>query len=243
MTRLNKFHLTLSGDSKVNLIKDYANYNKHLVIKEVAAGKDAKLNGDNLDIFVTTNDIRMSNHNKDYHFFATDWTPYRVTEQDFNENDGVQEAINRTIDLQPTSKNVLISDSDYRTFVHYLAQLLGREMAKTCTKWLDSVVPKHIEHSLSDIMSRKTLSYRLPILLKNEAKYDDCIQIMESYVTMVTDWYNKAGRGWIISIRLLKCCQFPGVLFNVSLSLIILTSFILYLLKLYSIFKHRHFCV
>ncbi|CAG2220265.1 unnamed protein product [Mytilus edulis] len=45
---------------------------------EIARGKNGKINGDNLDIYVTTNDIRMTNKNKDYNCFASDWTAHRV---------------------------------------------------------------------------------------------------------------------------------------------------------------------
>ena len=44
----------------------------------ISAGKHGKFNGDNLDIYVTTNDIRMNNKNRDYHFFASDWTADRA---------------------------------------------------------------------------------------------------------------------------------------------------------------------
>lgn len=83
LSRLNRLHITTSAESKSNIIGECCeNREKHLK-KSVADGQNGKLNGDNVDIFVTTNDIRMSNKSKDYHFFATDYTPFRVTDEDF----------------------------------------------------------------------------------------------------------------------------------------------------------------
>ncbi|KAH3704200.1 hypothetical protein DPMN_079256 [Dreissena polymorpha] len=56
------------------------------------------------------------------------------------------------------------------------------------------VVPDHIPHHLEETMSRQTKSFTLPILLKNEAKYEDCVCIMDSYNQQMSDWYRKAGR-------------------------------------------------
>lgn len=43
------------------------------IIHDIASGLDGKLNGDNLDIRVTTNDLRLTNRDKDLHFFASDF--------------------------------------------------------------------------------------------------------------------------------------------------------------------------
>ncbi|XP_045194194.2 uncharacterized protein LOC123549824 [Mercenaria mercenaria] len=87
LSRLNKLHITMSVVSKGNIITEWGdNYGKRLK-KSIADGNDGKLNGDNVDIFVTTNDIRMTNRSKDYHFFATDFTPLKVTPEDFMKNE------------------------------------------------------------------------------------------------------------------------------------------------------------
>ncbi|WAR02018.1 hypothetical protein MAR_008576 [Mya arenaria] len=73
LAHLNKVHLMLSEESKRKLIQDFGD-------NAIAEGHDGKLNGDNLDIRVNTNDMRMdvTSRNKDYHFFATDFTLDRV---------------------------------------------------------------------------------------------------------------------------------------------------------------------
>ncbi|CAC5378815.1 unnamed protein product [Mytilus coruscus] len=76
--RLNKVHITMSDESKRHLMRDLSYHSDEMIKEHIAKGNDGKLNGDNLDIYVTTNDIRMENKNKDYHFFGSDITFDRV---------------------------------------------------------------------------------------------------------------------------------------------------------------------
>lgn len=78
LERLNQVHITLSHETKRNILNDFGEYSTEKIIQGIAQGKDGKLNGDNLDLYVTTNDVRMDNKSKDYHFFATDLTFDRV---------------------------------------------------------------------------------------------------------------------------------------------------------------------
>ena len=48
------------------------------MIRDLSNGHYGKLNGDNLDIRVNTNDIRMANKNTDYHFFASNFVIDRL---------------------------------------------------------------------------------------------------------------------------------------------------------------------
>ena len=53
-------------------------------------------------------------------------------------------------------------------------------------QWMEAVVSAHIEHPLEDIMYRETKVYPLPILLKNEIIYEDCICILDSYEQQIS---------------------------------------------------------
>ena len=75
--------------------------------------------------------------------------------------------------------------------------MIGRVLQGNLTHfhWLKKILPKHIPHEHQDEMSEKSSIHLLPIMLKNEAKYDDCVDIMDSYVKHIRDIYSKAGRG------------------------------------------------
>lgn len=200
LSRLNKLHITMSAESKRTLIKEYGNHTEEKVIRAIAKGHDGKINGDNVDIFVRTNDMRMDNKNKDYHFFASNWTPFRITQDDFVNNPVLIEKVSAPHNTFITSDRFTPSQQETQLFRDSLKVLIGRILVKHCCafKWAEPLLPKHIEHDLSEFMERKTESYRLPILLKNECKYDDCLDIMDSYVQNLMSWYNKAGRGYKI---------------------------------------------
>jgi hypothetical protein len=57
----------MSDSSKRHLIKEFGDALEENLVKDLCCGK---INGDNLDIRVNTNDIRMTNRDKNYHFFA-----------------------------------------------------------------------------------------------------------------------------------------------------------------------------
>ncbi|CAC5402478.1 unnamed protein product [Mytilus coruscus] len=78
-----------------------------------------------------------------------------------------------------------------------LKVILSRVIVNYCESfnWMKPIIPKHIQHPLQEVMSQKSSIHWLPIMLKNEAKYADCVQIMASYEDHLSTWYRKAGRG------------------------------------------------
>ena len=141
---------------------------------------NGKFNGDNLDLHIRTNDIRLQNRDQDYHIFASDWTCFRLLELDFTENAFLHERISREHLIPSDLEFLLPSSEELKLFRNSLCVLIGREFPTKLFKWMEDVVPSHIQHDLSDIMCQKTESFLLPILLKNEAEYEDCIDIMDS---------------------------------------------------------------
>lgn len=91
LQRLNSVHITLSESSKRNILRDFGAVLENKLIRDLSEGKNGKLNGDNLDIRVNINDIRMNNKNKDYHFFATNFVMNRISiEKEPNVQKGTQ---------------------------------------------------------------------------------------------------------------------------------------------------------
>lgn len=57
---------------------DLGKYCDEKIVQSLRSGRDGKINGDNLDFRVATHEIRMNVRAKDFHFFASDFTPYRM---------------------------------------------------------------------------------------------------------------------------------------------------------------------
>lgn len=152
---------------------------------------DGKINGDNLDIYVKTNDIRMNNKNKDLHYFATDFTFDRVRLDHLEDTTAVGDPNN--IDVQ-----MFIPSSDEKTlYRNSLKYLIGRELVQNIKglDWMNAIIPTHIPHDMEKVMCQKSKIFWLPLQLKNEMFHDQCIQIMNELEKHVNTIYSKAGRG------------------------------------------------
>lgn len=188
---LNKIHLTLSDNSKHRLLTEYADLWDHSLIQAISSGMDGKLNGDNLDIRVESNDIRVENKSKDFHFFASNWVADRVNVRTIPEDGPLRSVHNLTADA------FIPSSYEITTFKTCLKTLLARKIICYIDefKWMKKLVPEHIPHEYQAEMSEKSSIFTLPIMLKNEASYSDCIEIMDEYVQVTSRLYTKAGRG------------------------------------------------
>ncbi|XP_070574502.1 uncharacterized protein [Ptychodera flava] len=73
--------------------------------------------------------------------------------------------------------------------------MLGRMMMQNfkAFKWLETILPRHIPHPYSDTAQKKSTIIPLQIILKNEAKYEDCVTILEESVDMIQALYHGAG--------------------------------------------------
>ncbi|XP_062576937.1 uncharacterized protein LOC134238840 [Saccostrea cucullata] len=190
LERLNQVHITLSHETKRNILNDFGEYSTEKIIQGIAEGKDGKLNGDNLDLYVTTNDVRMDNRNQDYHFFATDLTFDRVDIRDLDDSKPVGDAENITY------KNFVPSPNEISKYKESLKVLLGRILCEYFDhfSWMKTIIPAHIPHDQKNAMSKKSEVFILPVLLKNETSLSDCIHILKSYEQQLISWYTKAGR-------------------------------------------------
>lgn len=66
-------------------------------------------------------------------------------------------------------------------------------------KWMSTVVPVHINHGYSAGMSQKSQVFQLPIQHKNEAKYEDILDIMDSYEKLLQKTFQES-HGLLLSV-------------------------------------------
>lgn len=173
------------------MLENFSDYSFDQIVRNCANGIDGKINGDNLDIYVKTNDIRMNNKNKDLHYFATDFTFDRVRLDHLEDTTAVGDPNN--IDVQ-----MFIPSSDEKTlYRNSLKYLIGRELVQNIKglDWMNAIIPTHIPHDMEKVMCQKSKIFWLPLQLKNEMFHDQCIQIMNELEKHVNTIYSKAGRG------------------------------------------------
>ena len=178
-------------------------YSDEKIVQSLTSGKDGKINGDNLDFRVSTHEMRMNVKSKDFHFFASDFTPDRINLSKYNDHGSIGNPNNVTVE------NFLPSAEEKKMYRESLKYILAREMVAFSEKfsWMKMCIPDHIPHELSEEMSQKSTPFLMPILLKNETSYSDCIDILSSYTSQLEDWYRRAGRGSLQFFMLLAFCS------------------------------------
>ncbi|XP_050396775.1 uncharacterized protein LOC126815254 [Patella vulgata] len=134
--------------------------------------------------------MRLSSREKDFHSFATDWTPYRVYASSLPNDKPLCNIDEINI------HSVVLNENEKAKFKQDLKILIAQEMVDVfhCFKWMNLVLPKNIPHEYEEEMSTKSHSHIMPVILKNEQKYDDCIDILQSYQEQTQRWYHESGR-------------------------------------------------
>ncbi|XP_048249938.1 uncharacterized protein LOC124128741 isoform X2 [Haliotis rufescens] len=133
----------------------------------------------------------MTNKSKDYHFFASDFVLDRVNVMHLPDN----APIGNTDQIGPD--HFLPNPEEIKKFRNCLKIFIARKLVHNISglSWMKSILPEHIPHDHQEEMSKRSSIFILPIMLKNESKYSDCIGIMDGYVEWINRWYAKAGRG------------------------------------------------
>ena len=187
--RMHKLGVTYSSRSKLNILDEMGKNADNTIIAalKTKAGKMVKITGDNCDFKVRTSQQTTESHHQDNHWFVSNLILPRICSEDI-------------CDIKPnvttlSYADVIPSPDDTKILQNSYKILIGRLFAERFEnfKWMSSIIPSHIPHPYSIQMSRKSSVFSLPIMFCNEAKYDDCMKIMDNYEREIADYYIKAG--------------------------------------------------
>ena len=160
-----------------------------MAVLKIKGGSTFRGTGDNWDIKILKGQLTRDNKNEDLHLFATNLIENRL---DFRElpNDSPLCDIK---DLR-RSKFVLNVD-EWKKFAETAKVLVGRVLLDLFPQFsfLKKVIPKHIEHTYSKEMSKKSFIHPMPIIDANEANYADCVKILRTCEMWIAELYHKAG--------------------------------------------------
>ena len=114
---------------------------------------------------------------------------YRVPSDHLPDN-GPQKDI-KTTDLE----FFLLCDDELSQIAECYRIYAGRIISKAFPKlsFLADLIPKHIPHQYSEEMNVKSEVITLPVLMKDEKKYADCVDVMDMFEDWVHEIHTKAS--------------------------------------------------
>ena len=181
--------MCLSTGRRDTLLKLLGGHFSDVVVQKVKKGSVFRGTGDNWDLKILKGHMRKDIQNDDLHLFASNLIENRIN---FNHlpNDSPKGNI-KDFPRHNFSLNV----PEWKRYAECAKIIVGRIVLEFCPKFkfLKAVIPEHISHEYSQQMSEKSTIVSLPIINANEAKYDDCVNILRTYEKWIAEIYVQAG--------------------------------------------------
>ena len=187
--RLNKLGVCLSHERRDVLLKLLGGHFSDKVVQRVKAGSVFRGTGYNWDLKVLNGHMRKDIQNEDLHMFASNLIENRVN---FSHLPNVNPKGNI---LTFPRHNFSLTVNEWKKYAEAGKIHVGRVILEFFPKfkWMKSVLPTHIPHQYSEEMAKKSNIVSLPIHNANEAKYEDCVQILRSYERWIAEIHVEAG--------------------------------------------------
>ena len=172
-TRLNHLNITLSYKAVLQIVSEIGE--RHLIPLQrwLEAGEYVQFIADDVDKRKSVRDVRSDSQAKLHHMYSMIAVKARITPP----------TVDRftPIDLEKIPISTFLpSISDIQSLRRNLVILISRILCKYIKglACISDVVPKHILHTHTHNMTKKSDTIVLEVLHKNEAKRDDTLDIM-----------------------------------------------------------------
>ena len=161
-----------------------------LAVKKVQEGETFVYVLDNIDWMEKVHDMRSDAQNKSVHAVATSLVFDRISSKDLPD-DGPKRDLNdcdmkELVTLTDEEKNLI--KERYKLLV---AKILCQYFP--AFKFLQDLVPVHLSHENTEAMTRKSTVVPFPVLMKDEKKYSEVVDVLDQLETWSHDIYSKAG--------------------------------------------------
>lgn len=175
---------------KYNIQDDIGNHFLDHAVQQLKAGKKFVLVLDNIDWDVKVHDMRSDKQNTSVHAVATSIVFDRVSSGHLPDN-GPQKSL---ADCQLRSLLKLTDEDDRCTRERYKI-FLGKILCELfpAFEFLRSVVPARTPCRYQDEMSSESVVVPLPVLMKDEKKYADAVDVLDQCEGWLRDLYSRAG--------------------------------------------------
>ncbi len=194
LERLNKYGFCLSPSKKYVVLEDIGKHFLDHAVELVRAGRKFVFVVDNIDWEEKVHDMREHHQNKSVHAVATSIVFSRVSNTTNHLPDNGPQKDIRTCNIREivsmSSEEMNIIRSRYRMFVARI--ILEKFPELVCLK---SCISKELalEHEHSDATAQKSDIMTLPVLMKDEKKYSDCVDVLDQLEEWTQDIYSASG--------------------------------------------------
>ena len=185
--RLNKYKIFTSSSLKYTILKENGDNFLDRAMKLVKAGTKFVLVCDNIDWEEKVHDMRSDHQNKSVHAVATTLVFNRVPSDHLPDN-GPQKVLKET-DMSKvvglTTDEIECRKGRYRTII---AQHLKEHFSGF--KNINEYIPLKTDCPYSDEMSQQSHVIAFPVLMKDEKKYSDCVDALDTFEDWVHTLYS-----------------------------------------------------
>lgn len=170
----------LSHTSKIKLLDILGNHFTDSAIDHVRLGDNLQGTGDNWDMKIRPHDL---------HYFASNLIVERVPCDNLSKTAPQQDL------LSLPNSTFLLSSVEAKKLREDFKVLVARVLVANIPhlSFLKSIIPQHIPHKYQQEMAAKSTIIPLPMQMKDEKKYEDVVDILDSYEQELQDIYIKAG--------------------------------------------------
>ena len=175
--RLQRLGVCLSPNHKSVLLSIIGGHFKDKVVEGLRNGKRYRGSGDNWDIYIRTGQFRRDRGNTDLHLFASNFIENRLSFQHLPNITPKHDI--QTLPLSTYSVN----GKEWLAYRETAKVIIARVMIDFLPyfRFLKEVIPDHIQHQYSDLLSKKSTIMSMPIIDANEQNYEDCVEILRTY--------------------------------------------------------------
>jgi len=189
MKRFQRYGVCLDPTKKYTVLDSTGNHFLDHAIELTKKGKKFTIVLDNIDWEIRAHDMREEHQNVSEHAVASSLVFDQVPSDHLPDN-GRQKDI-KTTDLE----FFLLSDDELSQIADRYHIYAGRIISKAFLKlsFLAALIPKHIPHQYSEEMNGKSEVITLPVLMKDEKKYADCVDVMDMFEDWAHEIHTKAS--------------------------------------------------
>ena len=184
-----KMGFCLSHTSKIKLLDLIGHHFADNAISQTRLGKNLHGTGDNWDMKIRPHDMLSTHQNIDLHYFASNLIVERVPCNNLSKM-SPQKDINSL-----SNSTFLLDEVEAVKLREDLKVLVGRVLVAHIPQlsFLKRIIPEHIPHKYQREMMQKSIIVPLPMMMKDEKKYEDVVDILDGYEQHLEDIFVKAA--------------------------------------------------